>query len=197
MKKTVFIVTLTACVLIGVWGAVLFLGTSTTSVTAPVTQEDVGTSTERTPVPQPFTGFGTLASLAERNQTIECAITYEPSTLEPAIEGTYFIHGQKIRGDFLIRTPDSGEQILTSVITNRDMQFIWSDINGELFDTKVTNSQTETVAAQLPVPVDARVQYNCRPWPVVDGSIFEPPARVEFRDYANQIQAGMEDGIQP
>jgi hypothetical protein len=38
------------------------------------------------------------------------------------------------------------------------------------------------------------VSYNCKPWVALDGSVFEVPTDVIFKDYKDLVNVGMEYG---
>jgi len=142
-----------------------------------------------------FAGAGTLASLVERNESLECQVTYIPNPLEEEITGSFFTANDKVRGDFLVQTPDLNGQMLTSVIFDGDTLYSWSEIDGELYGFKI---QTDSfVSGEMndtaPIPDDIEIQYNCLTWPAVDYTIFEPPSTVLFTDMTN-VTGQMETG---
>lgn len=162
---------------------------------AEVTQSSVDSSatrTEDTESVEDFAAFDTLASISRYGQNLECVISYNPSEFESTIEGTYFVAGNLFRGDFILDSAELGTQIVTSVINDGSMLYVWSDIDGKLYGTKATLSEAELL--NTPVPFDEAVEYDCRLWNLVDGGVFIPPSNVLFRD-ANELQgAGMEYG---
>lgn len=131
-----------------------------------------------------FAGAGSLINLIARNESLECQLTYIPSPLEPEITGSFFTANGKVRGDFLVPTPDLSAQMLSSVIFDGTTLYSWTEIDGEQYGFKIaTNafiSDDENDAA--PIPADTEVQYNCLTWPAVDYTIFEPPTAVFFTD---------------
>ncbi len=152
---------------------------------------------ESTPL-EPFSGSGTLASLVGRGQSLECTIVYE-SPNAPTVEGTYFVNDGRVRGDFLSKVPELGGDVLSSIIMADGEFYSWSEIGGQLYGVKTTATgapgATEgTSAARPPVPDDATVTYDCRPWTQLDNSIFEPPSTVLFQDMSNLMDASMEFG---
>lgn len=140
-----------------------------------------------------FAGAGTLASLLERGDSIECQITYIPSPLEAEIIGTFFVADGKVRADFLTPSPDLSGQVLSSLIYDTQTMYVWSEINGEQYGFSMVSDAFINEDANTPVPADTEVQYNCLTWPRVDNTIFEVPGSVLFTDMTD-VQAQFETG---
>lgn len=142
-----------------------------------------------------FSGVGTLAALQARGGNFECSLTYKPNEYEDEITGTYFYADGKVRGDFLVPSPDLGDEVLSSMIVNEDMLYVWSEINGEQYGMKITIPEDgEESQDATPVPDDVSVRYTCKPWTTVDNSVFVPPSTVLFQDASDLMQTGMEYG---
>lgn len=150
--------------------------------------------------PEPFSGQGSLQSLGLLGQDLECTIKYSNDKEGSTVEGTYFTNGGDIRGDFLTDSPDLTGQILSSMIVRKDegVMYIWSEIEGQSYGVKTTIFPTENakenVSPQGPVSLESEVVYDCKPWPNVDRTVFDPPANVLFRDVSELINNGMEYG---
>jgi hypothetical protein len=131
-----------------------------------------------------FTGAGTLANLVARNESLECQLTYIPNPLEDEVTGSFFTANGKVRGDFLVSTPDLNGQMLSSLIFDGDTLYSWSEIDGELYGFKLTTDtfMSDQENDTAPIPDDTEVQYKCLTWPAVDYTIFEPPTSVLFTD---------------
>jgi len=131
-----------------------------------------------------FAGAGTLANLVARNESLECQLTYIPNPLEDEITGSFFTANGKVRGDFLVSTPDLNGQMLSSVIFDGDTLYSWSEIDGELYGFKLSTNSfvSDEENDTAPIPDDTEVQYDCLTWPAVDYTIFEPPTSVLFTD---------------
>jgi hypothetical protein len=157
-------------------------------------EDSVATSTEEVAL----VGSGTLKDLQLLGQDIECVISYSSETGEE-VEGTYFVSGGMIRGDFLTDAPDLSGQIVSSLIMDDRMIFVWSEISGEKYGMKMPIPETEAVAeASAPdmlVPMDSPIEYDCKAWPSVDRTIFVPPSDVLFQDYGELMQSGMQEGV--
>jgi hypothetical protein len=192
-----FLVTLLIVIVsLGLWiGSSIFGSDAIEEKNAELEAMSASSTSDRPRTVEPFTGYGTLASLKDFNASIECSINYKTNDVEPEIEGTYFIHDGMVRGDFIVQSPQLGGQVVTSIISDKTTFYVWSEINGQSFGSKTPIQSEDSIAAQEPVPRDARVQYACKAWTQIDGSIFEPPARVVFRDQATMLETGGEFGI--
>jgi len=144
-------------------------------------------------------GTGTLESLMARGANLECNITYTPEGGAEDISGTYFTSQGKVRGDFIVASNNT--DIVSSIIMRDEKLYSWSEIDGEkygmLIDLKAMEAQKlngEVPDTKEPVPLDSPVKYECKAWTSLDGSIFEPPTDIVFRDFSNIMDAGMEFG---
>jgi hypothetical protein len=160
--------------------------------TQPITKEVID-NTEISKRDQ-FTGSGTIRSLYERGDSLECQITYIPNPLEASITGNMFTADGRVRADFVVPAPDLNGQTVASIIYDQPTLYIWSEIDGETFGVKQTRENFmglgDTAAA---IDYDTQVQYDCLTWPRVDQTIFEPPTKVLFSD-VEEMSASMEFG---
>ena len=166
-----------------------------------IVTDDKNTNSEIEVKPTTVVGEGSLNDLLARHENLECSIVYKRSDgVDDVVEGSYFTSNGKMRGDFL--TKDSGEEVLSSMIIKDGTFYSWSVIGGEKFGMKANLEQMQTVgsddskpkADNGPVSLDQSVKYDCKPWNSVDGSVFEPPADILFKDYSTIINTGMEYG---
>lgn len=144
----------------------------------------------------PLKGTGTLESLRLLNKNLECTILHTPSNQTASVEGTYFVSEGNIRGDFLTDSPDLSGQILSSVIINETTMYTWTEIEGDMYGTKMnlsTVDETKSLTKQS-VSLDSSVKYDCKNWENVDRTVFVPPSEVLFKDVSEIIQTGMEYG---
>ncbi len=144
-------------------------------------------------------GNGSLEELMTLNKDLECNIIYRQEFSPDPIEGTYFTHKGMMRGDFIL--PESGLENVSSLILRDDNLYSWSVIAGEAYGMKISldtlaenKASTTALATREPVPLSAKVAYDCKKWERVDQSIFELPEAVLFKDYAELTAGGMEDG---
>lgn len=138
----------------------------------------------------PESGVDTLASLSAIGSDMECAVTYRASDVSEVVEGSYFIADGKIRGDFLQEDESLG-QIVTSYIFDGSATYMWSIIDGQSYGVVSGTEVDNSLAVRIPIPADEKVRYTCKEWTVIDGSIFEPPKTVIFK---NAVNADMEYG---
>ncbi len=143
----------------------------------------------------PISGMDSLAALAQQGKSLECQVVFERSEAEGNVEGTYFTYRGKLRGDFVMPAPDLGGSIVSSMIVDTDMLFVWTTIEGQTLGFKSDlTARDNSVPTKEPVALDAQVKYTCTAWEAVDGSVFIPPADVKFTDTDAAIKAGMEYG---
>lgn len=141
-------------------------------------------------------GNGSLESLRLLNKDLECVISYVKSDETSTIEGTYFVSEGNLRADFLTESPDLAGQVLSSMIINENMMYVWSEIEGELYGMKKDLSLKLDSSSDMgePVSLDQGVKYNCKAWENVDRTVFVPPSNVLFQDMGEIIKTGMEYG---
>lgn len=148
-------------------------------------------------VPEIFVGVGTLSKLQNLGTNVECKISYNAPELETPIEGTYFVAGSNVRGDFELEIPELGGTSVSSIIFTDEMFYSWSEIAGQTYGVKIsidTMSQMDGADTREPIPSDVDLSYNCVEWKDVDYSIFEPPSQVLFQDMSSLLEGGMEYG---
>jgi len=167
----------------------------------PVEIDDENTSSEIEVKPTVVTGKGSLDELLKRNENLECSISYKANaTSSEVMEGSYFTSNGKMRGDFV--TKDNGQEVLSSMVIKDNTFYSWSVIDGEKFGMKASMDQLQSAgidngqpkADNGPVSLDQSVNYDCKPWNNVDGSVFEPPNDIVFRDFGAIMNTGMEYG---
>jgi hypothetical protein len=196
--KRALIITGIIALLAACYAVVVLFGTdkeaATTTQVDQVSVEGVGTVDDK----KPFSGMGTLAELQAQGKDLECQIVMEKEGVEKT-EGTYFVSGGSLRGDFMVPAPEFGGTILSSMIVGGSSMYVWSKIGDDTFGFKsdITNEKTKQVDTKEPVPLDAQVKYTCTQWENVDGSVFVPPADVQFQDLNAVMKAGMEYGVEP
>ena len=162
---------------------------------ATLSQKSTATATKTDSLPKPFSGSGSLQSLAQKNQDLECTITFTDEQASTTVEGTFFTNHGDIRTDMLTQAPDLNGQILSSMIVKNNTMYIWSEIEGRKYGVKMDLAQAdEAVKNQSPVSLEQTLNYDCKPWPKIDRTVFDPPSDVLFNDANELIKAGMEDG---
>ncbi len=148
---------------------------------------------------EPIVGKGSLESLLSLAKNLECKIKYNTEGNDVAVEGSYFTAKNMLRGDFLV--PGITEPTISSMILRDQTMYTWTVLEGETYgmkinlDTLKTNALSDTSPeTREPVPLEAEVDYECKPWIGVDASIFEPPTNIMFKDYNEIMGTGMEFG---
>ncbi len=210
MKKTV-VVSLVGMGVVVIALVYLFMNDSKAPIKSSADNFEVNsdiTTPNKKVLAEPSSGTGSLQEILAKAEDLECSISYRPLTGikkdESAIEeepviGTYFTSGGMMRGDFIL--PEAGAGSVSSIILRDNMMYNWSVIEGEKYGMKY--DMTSMISAQAsgqapeaegPVPVDQPVTYECNPWENVDGSIFEPPTDILFRDVADIMNVNMEYG---
>jgi hypothetical protein len=170
-------------------------------------KENIDNSLDEKVLPQkevPFqenlAGTGSMDYLMSRGENLECNIIYEAAGVGgQAIEGTYFTSRERLRGDFLV--PDAGAGAVSSMIIKDNEMYTWTEINGEKYGMKVdldtlnkTKESEDNLQVKEAVPLDAAIKYDCKVWENVDGSVFEAPTDIIFKDFAEIRNTGMEFG---
>ena len=162
---------------------------------------DTATTTEKAPeVGAPITGSDTMTALMARGENLECSVSYYSDEAAKApTTGTFFTSRGRLRGDFLI--PDMGPDAVSSMIMRDETMYSWTVVEGEKYGMKISMKDLEaskttekTPEAREVVPLEAKVDYDCKVWSPVDGSVFETPNDVIFQDFNNVMNAGMDFG---
>jgi len=145
---------------------------------------------------EPLTGRGTLENILALSQNLECTIDYQA---DAEITGTYFTSQGKMRGDFIV--PSGQGDVLSSFIMLDNTMYTWSVVDGQKYGMQFDLDKLELARAsgdipdtREPVPLDAALNYDCKPWISFDGSIFQPPSDIIFQDFSNILNMGMEFG---
>jgi hypothetical protein len=195
--KNVFILGIIAAVALGGFIYFTFFTTPAHELASEAEDAAAALSKEQaaTPAaPEPKKGTGTLESLRLLNEDLECTI--ETVAEGQRATGTYFVSGGSMRGDFLTESPDMTGQVLSSMIIDGEMMYVWSEIEGGMYGVKMDLSQAAApeAASREPVSRNAAVEYDCKPWANVDRTVFVPPTSVLFQDMSQLMQGGMEYG---
>ena len=156
---------------------------------------------------EPTSGTSSLQELLSKGEDLECSISYKNPLVvaldgviaEEPVTGTFFTSGGKMRGDFIL--PEAVAGSVSSLIMRDNTMYNWSEIAGEKYGMKYdlatrakAESSGDTPEAKSPVPFDQSVSYECKPWENVDGSIFESPTDVMFKDVTDMKNINMEYG---
>jgi hypothetical protein len=105
-------------------------------------------------------------------------------------EGTTYVSGGKVRGDFT--TVTSNKTVKSHMISDGTTSYIWTDGEKTGFKMTVTKSDDETETSPVDktseesVDLNQKADYKCSAW-VVDGSFFTPPSDVKFTDFSQML----------
>lgn len=136
-----------------------------------------------------FTGNGTFADLMRMSRTAECTVTYTDE--KSIVNGTAYIAGERVRGDFTIDHEDGTFE--SHFIHEGTRIYSWTRTPAGMVALVIDENQNGESGAQesvQPIQVDQRVDYNCVAWNA-DESVFTPPADIEFKTQAELMQGMM------
>ncbi len=189
---------------VAVVGVVAWLTVGTTPV---VPEEQVQTYTDESAGVTPesdssvLTGQDTFANLFKLGRTLECSFSFKDNGI--SYDGTGFFAGKQMRTDSMYMG-DGRATYMSSMISDGTTMYTWSKTEAGNFAMKMAvppettgGAESSAVTAQQQngqVTLDQKVQYTCKPWNV-DGSVFVPPADVQFMDM-NDMMKGMPGGMQ-
>lgn len=195
MKINIILFVLSGLVAVGIGVYVLVLiSNNTKSALAPVTPDRTMTDTafEYLSDTQPISGTDTLVNLLKIGKDIECSFVFSDSAVYS--EGTGFFADGKIRVDAISRSTN-GVTYVSKVVITKDKIQAWGDSGAGTYAVTmpiIATSSTSTAESEY-LNIDESVSYTCRPWNV-DGSIFVPPADLEFFD-VGQLMNGVPKNI--
>ena len=127
-------------------------------------------------------GMKSLKDLLSAGIAQKC--TYSTTDDSGTSEGTTFISGGKMRGNFSMMA--SGKTTKSHMISDGKTSWIWTD--GETTGFKMMVEETsEESSIEGGTDWDQKVDYKCSPW-VTDGSYFTPPSNVEFTDFSELLK---------
>lgn len=137
-------------------------------------------------------GFKSLKDLLSSGVAQKC--TYSTTDEKGTSEGTTYVSGGKMRGDFT--SVITGKTEKTHMITDGKTNYIWVDGEKTGLKTVVEPSSapnptdvpvTQTETANGGVDINKPADYKCSTW-IADGSLFSPPADVKFTDFSEMFK---------
>lgn len=134
-------------------------------------------------------GVGTWASLLARGQDLTCDFRSEDVANETTTEGTVYIAGERMRGDFTML--QAGETYEMSVIRDSEYAYTWGASAAGAMAIKVAVANTPAeggMTDQDPFESDVPVEYSCARWSV-DEDKLTPPSDIDFLDMSAQLDA--------
>jgi len=145
-------------------------------------------TTSDTSTTETSSGSKSLKDLLSAGIAQKC--TYSTTSEGTTTEGTSYIAGGKMRGDFTNTT--SGKTTVSHMISDGKTSWIWTE--GETTGFKMTVEEPtagETPSSQTTVEGgvgwDDKFDYKCSAW-VTDGTFFTPPSNVKFTDFSELLK---------
>ncbi len=177
MNKNIVIV-LIILVFIAV-GSYLFMNKS-----QPSKNQGAVTSQNKNSTSSPQTIQGTLKSLITSGKSQKC--TYSNKLKETTVEGTFYVAGGKLRGDFT--TTSAQTKMNGHMIVHNGYSYIWSDLSKQGIKMAINQEQlapsTPPVNTKTQMPdINQSYSYTCQGWSG-DSAIFVPPATITFSTLA-------------
>lgn len=141
---------------------------------------------------------GTVFDLMGKSDSSKCVAEFN---LDGQIQNqTIYFDGQNKRMRFETQTNVDGKQANVFVVVKDDWEYIWSEgdfagmIGGMKMKFSDMDRQTEETDNTMEaggIDIDQVMDFSCSPW-MVDASLFELPAGVEFTDIAAQTEQLMQ-----
>lgn len=155
------------------------------------TTQNIGSNTsslggERNEKNETMEGMGAFKDLFTRGGSWKCEV--KTTYAEAPSEGTFYISGEKFRGDFTAEI--KGEGMVTShIITADEYTYTWSDAYPQGMKIKISEESSGTAEGDIPetnesdagFDYDQNVEYSCGPW-AADNTQFVPPADISFME---------------
>jgi hypothetical protein len=190
------LLTLLVAITLGFGVFYLLIFSDSSSQTSSITAEDGRQSAPVvTPETKPFSGLGSLSGLLEKSEDLECTLLFTENSEPNQIvrEGTLFTSRGRLRADVLL---DEFNQIGVASVIIRDGNFYsWVDFAGQRTGMQATLADSQQPAGGTgAVSLNEVVNYDCRGWAPVDGSVFEIPTDIIFNSISNDTMPVMEDG---
>lgn len=113
---------------------------------------------------------------AGKNQT--CTVKYPAG--EQMGEGTVYVSGKNLRGDFTITS--EGKTIDSHMIQDETYMYSWSSLSPQGIKMKIAElEKVQASPTAESVDLDREVDINCSSWSVDSGK-FTPPSNVNFTE---------------
>lgn len=126
-----------------------------------------------------------IAELLSSSTAQKCTISQ--SAEGSSSEGTIYVAGGKVRGDFVSQ---SGGQTMTAhLLVDGTTSYSWVDGLGVGIKAPVRVDASTGEAVEGEVDINQKLDYQCEPWTSVDTSLFAVPATVQFTDL-NSLSTG-------
>lgn len=166
-------------------GGAAYVATRSKSSVDVKVSENATTSAEATvnaDVSQNTSIKGLLAS----GRSLKC--TFADVTEAATTNGTVYVSGGKMRGDFSAAVDEVGT-MHSHMISDGEYMHVWMDTMKQGFKMKVSGTTT-TQTSQAP-DINKELKYECNPWSA-DASLFALPAHITFSE---SITTGVGTGV--
>ncbi len=139
---------------------------------------------------------GTLKSLLTGGKSVKCTFTNQ---VEGATsEGTVYVAGEKMRGDF--KTTAEGASTNSHMIVDSQFSYIWTDESNQGFKFPVESEASPTTEGTTTpnqgFDLNEKVNYSCQDWSA-DNSLFTLPSNVTFSTFTIPGASGSPESNQP
>ncbi len=176
MNKPIMLITV--LVLVGA-GAAFFVLRAPTDPQGEDKSADTGREDAR------VSGSGSLKSLLALGQDLICDVAYQDPQSDNRTEGTTYLAGERVRGDFTIE--QQGAVYRMSTIHDGSYVYTWGQgPSGEMAMKFAIDERSQATVDESNdlFESDDAVEYACAPW-VVDPGRFVPPSDIEFQDMSD------------
>lgn len=132
-----------------------------------------------------------ISELILAGQSVACS--YEKTHEQGLQKGTFYVAGERVRGDMTVTDPTTREMPM-HMLREGDWMYTWGDAMGGQ-GMKMKASQRAPGGPSSAPDVDEEMVMDCRPWPV-DESKFVVPTDVQFMDMGGMmgLAGGMPQG---
>lgn len=125
-----------------------------------------------------------IKSLLSQGKSVTCTVKY-PSA-EQATEGTLYVSGKQMRGDF--KTTVNGKEMDSHMITDQTYSYSWSSATPQGAKMKIDQVEAPNASpVSGQVDTNSEVDMKCSPWGV-DNSKFTPPSNINFMDISQMMK---------
>ena len=174
-------------VALGVGG--FFYWKSAQKVEAPTTVDTVNTGRV---MPTTSGGMKSLRDLFSLGISQKC--TFTTSAQGGKNEGTVYVAGGRMRGDFSSHVDASGKILVSHMISDGKEMRMWQDgeVMGFLLAVPTVSASTQTASsspANTPINYNTPADYHCDAW-AQDEAFFKAPTTVTFRSMTEMMRVG-------
>lgn len=136
----------------------------------------------------------TLNKLMKSGKNATCTFTFKDDEGNNSSGVVYIASDQRMRSDIVANSVSQPQQE-ASVISTKDVQYMWSSNSKQGVKSTLKPDQTQSNESDQDQSIDKDKNYNykCSDWKV-DDSKFNPPADVTFTDVDAQMQQSQQQG---